>query len=161
MRLCRMMPGRLLTILTLIFASAQCAGASVSVTVSPDTVVTDTVVADTAAVVHGAYLKFEPGIISLGKFYPSDRQEAEITFTNTGDEPLSVVRIMPDCGCTTVKFDYSQPVEPGTRATITVKFDGRKRMPGRFRKVVRVRSNARNPLCAFFVEGEILAPRSR
>ena len=55
--------------------------------------------------------------------------------------------VFSDCGCTVPE--------------ITVRFNGKGRPHGSFKKIVRVRSNALNSLAVAFVEGRIARPVRR
>lgn len=46
----------------------------------------------------------------------------EFGFTNTGDEPVTILELKPDCGCLLGKVD-KQTIEPGESGTVRVTFD--------------------------------------
>lgn len=62
-----------------------------------------------------------------------------VTFTNTGDEPLVVLRTKTICSCTTVSFS-KKPVMPGGEGTITITYNPKKQA-GTFHKEVLVYAN--------------------
>lgn len=68
--------------------------------------------------------------------------------------------VFSDCGCTVPEFSR-EPVKPGDEGEITVRFNGKGRPHGSFKKIVRVRSNALNSLAVAFVEGRIARPVRR
>lgn len=68
--------------------------------------------------------------------------EAVYEFTNNGDQPLVIVAVTNGgCGCTTPRFTL-EPVKPGQKGKVVIKFDptGRK---GEFRREVKVKTNAK------------------
>lgn len=65
----------------------------------------------------------------------------EFTVTNTGDQPLILTNCKGSCGCTVPKCD-TEPIKPGQKTTITVKYDTKR--PGAINKSVTISSNATN-----------------
>lgn len=59
---------------------------------------------------------------------------------NTGSEDISVISAVANCGCTRPEFPR-QPIAPGDTLDVSVTYDPSGR-PGRFRKQVKVRTNA-------------------
>ncbi|WP_353847006.1 DUF1573 domain-containing protein [Parabacteroides sp.] len=59
-----------------------------------------------------------------------------------------------DCGCTVPSWDKTA-VAPGQSGMIRVRFNTKGRLPGEFRKIIRIRSNAVNRLEAVFIEGKV------
>ena len=65
--------------------------------------------------------------------------------TNTGDQPLLLKSAEVSCSCTEVEFS-KQPVLPGQKTTVIVRFDT-KTVYGRQDRVVALESNAKtNPV---------------
>jgi len=62
---------------------------------------------------------------------------------NTGDEPVVVIDARANCGCTRPAYNR-EPVAPGDTLRVSVAYDPSGR-PGRFRKQVKVTTNAGNP----------------
>lgn len=92
--------------------------------------------------------------INLGVIRPDTIAEGKIFFRNTGNAPLQILSIFSDCGCTTSSYP-TDPIEPGKRGEIDVRFNSKGRLPGPFRKALRIRSNADNPRLVIVVRGEI------
>ncbi|MFN6177791.1 MAG: DUF1573 domain-containing protein [Flavobacteriales bacterium] len=65
----------------------------------------------------------------------------EFTVTNTGDQPLIISQCQGSCGCTVPKCE-TQPIKPGAKSTITVKYDTNR--VGPINKSVTITSNATN-----------------
>lgn len=61
--------------------------------------------------------------------------------TNTGDQPLIISQCQGSCGCTVPKCE-TQPIKPGAKSTITVKYDTNR--VGPINKSVTITSNATN-----------------
>ena len=63
---------------------------------------------------------------------------ARFMVTNTGREPVTIIDVEPDCGCTMV--DWTQTaIDPGKVGTVTVRYDAE--MLGHFSKSVAVYTN--------------------
>lgn len=65
----------------------------------------------------------------------------EFTVTNTGDAPLILTNCKGSCGCTVPKCE-TEPIKPGQKTTITVKYDTKR--VGPINKSVTISSNAVN-----------------
>lgn len=62
-------------------------------------------------------------------------------FTNTGDEPLTIITVTNGgCGCTTPSFP-KEPIAPGKKGEIKITFQPRGRK-GEFNRTVKVKTNA-------------------
>lgn len=99
-----------------------------------------------------AVLKFDKTTHNYGKFTEDKPVSCAFSFTNTGDEPLVIQQVMTSCGCTVAKFTKT-PVKPGEKGTINITYNGKGKTAGHFKKVVSVRSNAKNSLVRIYVEG--------
>lgn len=103
--------------------------------------------------VSGPRLELLDKEANLGEFYAIHPQTATIRVRNAGDAPLLLLNVRGDCGCTGVKYS-DDPIPPDSVAVITVRFNGRDRVPGDFRKMIRIRSNG--GFQTAFVTGTIL-----
>jgi len=65
----------------------------------------------------------------------------EFVVTNIGDQPLILTNCKGSCGCTVPKCD-TEPIKPGGKTTISVRYDTTR--PGPINKSVTVSSNATN-----------------
>ncbi len=109
----------------------------------------------------GPRLQFLDGkTLDLGVFEADSVQHGVLRFVNAGNEPLVIKTVFSDCGCTVPEFSR-EPVRPGDEGEITVRFNGKGRPHGSFKKIVRVRSNALNSLAVAFVKGRIARPVRR
>lgn len=95
--------------------------------------------------------------IDLGSFEATEIREGSVTVRNDGDSPLVITRVTSDCGCTVPSYPREE-IMPGDTATISVRFNGKGREPGMFKKVVRIISeNDRSRLRSLlFIKGKIL-----
>lgn len=90
--------------------------------------------------VGGPRLEVVDREVNLGEFYAIHPQTGSIRVRNVGDEPLVLVNVRGDCGCTGVTYGDEQ-IQPDSTAVIKVRFNGKGRQPGAFRKMIRIRSN--------------------
>lgn len=75
------------------------------------------------------------------------------TITNTGDEPLVLSQVEPDCACTDARWTQS-PIAPGGKGTVEVTFDAE--ALGHFQKSVAVFTNASPHLVYLKFDGEVV-----
>lgn len=76
-------------------------------------------------------------------------------FTNTGDEPLIITAVRSTCGCT-VPSKPEEPVLPGQKGKIEVKYN---MAPGKISRTITVESNATNyvnGVVALRIKGEVV-----
>lgn len=111
------------------------------------------------SVPEGPYVWMDDNVLDFGSFRARDHQEGLLTIHNIGSDTLVIKDISADCGCTVPKFKRD-PIAPGDSLAVTVKFNGEGRKSGRFRKVLRIRSNASNALTSAFVVGNIVKRKS-
>ena len=80
-------------------------------------------------------------------------------YKNTGNEPLIISTAKGSCGCTVPEWP-KEPIAPGAKGTITVKYDTKR--PGAINKSVTITSNAVNePTKVIRIKGNVLpAPES-
>lgn len=99
-------------------------------------------------------LALDSAYIDMGRVPRDTVAEAVMRFRNVGDAPLTILRIFSECGCTTPDYS-SDPVEPGDSGEIRIRFNSRNRLPGAFRKTLRIRSDAANPRETLVVKGRV------
>lgn len=102
-----------------------------------------------------ANIKFDKTTHDWGKF--SEKQPVQscvFTFTNTGDKPLVINQVVASCGCTAASYT-KEPVKPGEKGQISVKYNGTGKYPGHFKKNVTVRTNATQEIIRLYIEGEM------
>lgn len=77
----------------------------------------------------------------------------QFEFTNTGNSPLIIQRVVASCGCTTPKFT-KEPILPGKKGVIDVRYSTVRR-PGNFRKNVRVFTNVPDSVYVLTISGRV------
>lgn len=76
----------------------------------------------------------------------------EFSFTNTGDTPFSIHEAFGSCGCTNPVFPKN-PILPGKSGVVKVSYNPKGQRLGKFRKIITVRSDAKNKLIRLYIEG--------
>ena len=100
------------------------------------------------------HLSLDSSYLDLGKFPRDSVAEGVMHFRNTGNAPLQILRIFSECGCTVPSYS-SEDVMPGETGEIRIRFNGKNRDAGSFRKALRIRSNADNHREVLIVQGRI------
>ena len=98
-------------------------------------------------------ITFEKSVNDYGTLFVGGDGNSEFEFTNTGKEPLILSSVRSSCGCTVPSWPR-EPILPGKKGVITVKYDT-KRM-GPINKSVTVMSNAKNPTEVLRLSGNII-----
>lgn len=99
-----------------------------------------------------AVIKFDKDVHDFGKFKKAKVQTCEFVFTNEGDKPLVIQQAYGSCGCT-VPSAPKDPIAPGEKGVIKVRYNGASMFKGTMRKMITVRSNASNNLVRLYVKG--------
>lgn len=101
-----------------------------------------------------AEIEFASGIIDYGEVKIYSDGTRELSFINTGNAPLIITRVMSSCGCLVPSWS-TDPVPPGGKETISVKYDTNR--SGVFTKTIVVYSNAVNlPEKSIQVKGKVI-----
>lgn len=77
----------------------------------------------------------------------------QYTITNTGDQPLVLTEVEPDCACSVAQWTQN-PIAPGAKGTVNVTFDAK--ALGHFQKSVAIYSNAEPHLVYLKFNGEVV-----
>lgn len=143
----------LLTATLLILASGHvlASGHATALTPSDNN---DTVAAVIDVKESKGFLKFDSLYLDLGVLKKDTLASGILGFRNTGEVPLSILNIYTQCGCTRPSYPH-EPVMPGERGEIIIKFSTKGREPGTFRKALRVRSDASNERITLHVRGRV------
>lgn len=104
---------------------------------------------------EGARLALDSRILDFGDIPAGTTVTDTVRFVNNGDTDLVVKSVSTSCGCTVAEYTR-EPVKPDSVGFVTVKFNSTGRAPGRFRKSVRIRSNAINYREILYVDGNII-----
>ena len=78
---------------------------------------------------------------------------AQYVITNTGDQPLVLTEVEPDCACSVAQWTKT-PIAPGAKGTVNVTFDAK--ALGHFQKSVAIYSNAQPNLVYLKFNGEVV-----
>ena len=105
-----------------------------------------------------AKIDFKEDTIDYGEIAQGSNGLRVFEFTNTGNAPLVISNVSSSCGCTVPKWT-SEPVQPGQKGTIEVKYDTKR--VGPIRKTVTVSSNAETPTVALKIKGKVLGGNSK
>jgi hypothetical protein len=103
--------------------------------------------------VDGAGMLFESETIDYGTIPHGADGKREFVFVNNGNKPLIITAATGSCGCT-VPSSPKEPIAPGARGVIGVKYDTNRN--GAFQKTVTVTSNAVEPSKVLTIKGNIL-----
>jgi hypothetical protein len=106
----------------------------------------------------GAQISFDKEIHDYGTIDQGGNGECAFTFTNTGNEPLIITKAKGSCGCTVPDWP-KEPIAPGAKGTIKVKYDTNR--VGPINKTVTVESNASNAengVKTIRIKGNVKAP---
>lgn len=101
-----------------------------------------------------AVISFQKTTHDFGHFTEDKPVSYKFVFENTGNEPLVIQQAISSCGCTVANFTKS-PIKPGEKGEINVTYNGKGKMPGRFKKVITIRTNASNSLARIYITGEM------
>ncbi len=97
-------------------------------------------------------LELDSAYIDMGHIVRDSSGEATMRFRNIGGEDLLILKVFTDCGCTVVSYP-TEPISPGGEGEIGIRFNSKGRLPGVFRKNIRIRSNAANPRETLTIKG--------
>jgi uncharacterized membrane protein len=138
-------------------ASTTLAASSKPVPAAPAPVAPVTPVSVAAPASHStAVITFDSATVDLGTVTKGEPAAKKVTFTNTGQEPLTISNIKASCGCTTVQ-GWQQTVAPGQQGFFELKLDTARFM-GAVTKTVDVESNAANGMVRLSLKALIWSP---
>lgn len=97
-------------------------------------------------------LELDSAYIDMGRVPSDSVVEATMRVRNVGGEDLKILRVFSDCGCTVPSYP-TDAISPGEVGEIRIRFNGKGRLRGAFRKHLRIRSNADNSRETITVKG--------
>ncbi len=101
-----------------------------------------------------AEIKFEKDTHDFGVFNESKPVTAIFVFQNTGNEPLTINKVVVSSSKLTI--DYTKkPIEPGAKGEIRITYDVKGQPKGPFKKGISVSTNAPKPLARLYIKGQI------
>jgi hypothetical protein len=105
--------------------------------------------------VEGAGMAYVSETIDYGTIAQNADGKREFVFTNNGNKPLIITNVTASCGCTVPSYP-KEPIAPGAKGTIGVKYDTAR--VGAFTKTITVASNAEGvPSKVITIKGTVLA----
>ena len=97
-------------------------------------------------------ITFKSTEIDYGVISQNSEGTRNFEFTNTGKVPLLLTNVAASCGCTVVEW-AKEPIKPGEKGTLTVKYNTA--IVGPFNKSIRVFSNAKSSPVFLIIKGDI------
>ena len=105
------------------------------------------------AYAQDAEISFKAEEIDYGNIKQGADGVRVFEFTNTGKAPLVITNVASSCGCTVPSWT-NQPVAPGAKGKIEVKYDTNR--VGPISKTITVTSNAKtNPVKGLRIRGNV------
>ena len=111
---------------------------------------TDTAAADSTK--KGNFL-FDTTVYNFGTILEGEQISTEFKYTNTGEADIIISKIETSCGCTVPEYD-KEPVKPGNRGSIRVRFDSNGKSGTQY-KTIRIFSNSENDIFDLVITGEV------
>ncbi len=106
-----------------------------------------------------ADIKFDKTSHNFGTFSEDDPVVTCVfTFTNTGTAPLIIHQAVPSCGCAVPTYT-KEPVKPGEKGKLEIRYNGAGKFPGHFKKSITVRTNGKTKMVRLYVEGTMEASK--
>jgi hypothetical protein len=99
-------------------------------------------------------IKFDKTVHDFGKIYQGEVVGTNFLFTNTGSSNLLILDASASCGCTVPKWS-KEPVPPGGKGTIEVKFNSSGR-EGMQNKSITIQTNASNINSVLYITAEVI-----
>lgn len=103
---------------------------------------------------YGQVLQFDKKVHDFG-FFPRPKSgvtSCEFAFTNSGNAPLVLNKVIASCGCTTPEWT-DKPIPPGGKGSIKVTYNAT--TAGTFNKSITVYSNSKNGTVRLMVKGRV------
>lgn len=114
----------------------------------------------TAPKVEGAGMVFVTETIDYGNVAINSDGNRKFEFTNNGNKPLIITNAQGSCGCTVATYP-KEPIAPGAKGVIGVKYDTSASRVGVISKSVTITSNAEGqPTKTLYIKGTVLAADS-
>lgn len=106
------------------------------------------------SIIFGPQLSVDSEIHDYGTIKKGANGSCVFLVTNTGTEPLIILKCDETCGCTIPECS-KKPILPGDQSEITVKYDTQR--VGPFQKALKVYSNCtENPVIELRIKGKVI-----
>ena len=110
---------------------------------------------NSAVAQDGAKISFTKEVHDYGTIENGANGQCTFDFKNTGNAPLIIANAVGSCGCTVPTWP-KEPIAPGAKASITVKYDTKR--TGAIDKSVTITSNAvDSPTKVIRIKGNVKA----
>lgn len=107
----------------------------------------------TVAFASAQTITFNQTTLDYGTVKPNADGNRVFTVKNTGDKPLIITKVQPQCGCTTPEWSQ-EPIMPGKTGKINVHYNTA--LNGPFQKLIEVFSNdPENGRSVIFIKGNV------
>lgn len=106
----------------------------------------------------GPVMELESKVVEYGTIEKDSDPYREISFTNTGSEPLIIENAKGSCGCTVPTWP-KEPVMPGESSSIKIRYSTNR--IGKINKTVQITTNEGGAPHVIRVQGEVLKPTEK
>ena len=107
----------------------------------------------TDSIVKKGSFKFDTTVFNFGNILEGEQVSTEFVYTNVGDADIIISKIETSCGCTVPEYD-KDPVKPGNRGSIRVRFDSNGKSGTQY-KTIRIFSNSEEDIFELVITGEV------
>lgn len=105
-------------------------------------------------------IAFTDTLVELGIVSEGTQADVVFSFQNTGDAALILSDVSTSCGCTLAEQWPREPIQPGGKGEVAVRFDSRGRV-GANRKEVFVVTNAVPSTTTLVLIAEVIGPSTK
>lgn len=106
---------------------------------------------------EGPVITFTEEVFDFGEIDQGDIVEHTFVFENTGNVPLIISNAKGSCGCTIPSYKKDEPIAPGEKSEMLVRFNSRGKS-GIQSKTVTIYSNAQNNPARIRIKASIQLP---
>lgn len=107
----------------------------------------------TDSIVKKGSFKFDTTVFNFGTILEGEQVSTEFSYLNTGKADIIIAKIETSCGCTVPEYD-KDPVKPGNRGSIRVRFDSNGKSGTQY-KTIRIFSNSEEDIFELVITGEV------
>lgn len=107
----------------------------------------------TDSIVKKGSFKFDTTVFNFGTILEGEQVSTEFSYLNTGKADIIITKIETSCGCTVPEYD-KDPVKPGNRGSIRVRFDSNGKSGTQY-KTIRIFSNSEEDIFELVITGEV------
>lgn len=105
------------------------------------------------SIVKKGSFKFDTTVFDFGNILEGEQVSTEFVYTNVGDADIIISKIETSCGCTVPEYG-KDPVKPGDRGSIRVRFDSNGKSGTQY-KTIRIFSNSEEDIFELVITGEV------